>query len=475
MFTPIYLNLLGPVQFGIVGFFILLQSLLGLLDMGASPTLARTAAQAAASGNQHLLSIFSNLLNSFEKIFASIGIVIVSIMFLLRDWVLENWISTSPEHYPMFSSSLGLMSCVVGIRFVNSLYRSSLVGLEDQVWLAKMDTLFSTLKYCGSVVVLYFISPNAVYFFCYQIAITFVELAVNKARIFKIQPRLIEFDKRFDFKAVKKALPFSAGAAYSSLLLVASTQLDRLILSGQLSIDEFGYYVLVSVISMSIGQISSPVFRAITPRLTALHAKAARAEFIDVYREATRLIAVVSLSTVLIVAFFPNEVIYAWTGDQQVSEWGGRILFWLSIAAGLAILCDIQYYLQLATGNLKLHIIGYSIYSVLQSLALMMAIAYNGALGAAIAIVSCRALYLVIWSPIVHKKYLPGIHMVWLSFDVLPIVLTQCAVAYVLSQTIPPEINQPRETILAILILNGALVVASGITVNRIIKSVQKI
>ena len=62
--TPFYLQYLGAEAYGVVGFFIVMQNWLNLLDMGLSTTLVRQVAY--ARGKVNGFSKFHHLLRSFE-------------------------------------------------------------------------------------------------------------------------------------------------------------------------------------------------------------------------------------------------------------------------------------------------------------------------------------------------------------------------------------------------------------------------
>ena len=73
--TPFYLQYLGAEAYGLVGFFIIMQNWLNLLDMGLGTTLCRqvSVARGQNSGFRH----FKNLVRSFELVFA---VLVVSIL-----------------------------------------------------------------------------------------------------------------------------------------------------------------------------------------------------------------------------------------------------------------------------------------------------------------------------------------------------------------------------------------------------------
>ena len=64
---PLYLKYLGAEAYGLVGFYIVLQSWLMMLDIGLTPTLARQVAYARGNGED--FSILYKQLRSMEVFF----------------------------------------------------------------------------------------------------------------------------------------------------------------------------------------------------------------------------------------------------------------------------------------------------------------------------------------------------------------------------------------------------------------------
>ncbi len=116
---PLYLTYLGPVPFGLVGFFILVQTSLHLLDMGLSPTLGRQIAY--ARGKNQGFKDFIKLLRSFEVIFFFLALLTSCSFFLAKNWISNEWIDAHSLNSDTTAYCITLMGLMVGLRWFSSL------------------------------------------------------------------------------------------------------------------------------------------------------------------------------------------------------------------------------------------------------------------------------------------------------------------------------------------------------------------
>lgn len=289
-----------------------------------------------------------------------------------------------------------------------------------------------TIKFIGSLLLLHFLTRDVRYFFGYQLLIGVVEFLVLAYMFYQLLPATPKVGFRFFWATIKPLLPFSAGIAYATIIWVVLTQLDKMILSTVLPLSEYGYFALAMIVSAGIAQISSPISQAILPRMTHLLSQGQMQDMLLLYRKSTQLMSAVMFSLTGVVAVFSIELLYAWTGDLSAAEWAGPILFWYTLGNGILAIGAFQYYLQFAHGQLRMHVIYNTISASIQIPMIIYAAFEWGAIGVALTWFILRLLSFVIWTPIVHHKFAPGIHKIWLFKDVLPfLVFTSICLAVV--------------------------------------------
>lgn len=419
--VPYYLKYLGAEAYGLVGFFALMQSWMNLFDMGLSPTLSREVSKVKISNKQNDLYKFKYLLHSLEFIFILFSTVIFISIYIYSDWLTRNWLKIEQLDFQTVSYSISLMGFMIGLRLISALYRSGINGAEEQVWLNKINIIIVTLKFVGVVLVLKFISTDVKYFFEYQLIISIIEFFIFSIKFYKIMD-IGKFKLYFSAKTVEPILKFAMGIAYTGGIWILLTQLDKLLLSNILPLKEYGYFVLVGLVTNAILQVSAPISKAILPRMTALLTQGKDKEMIKIYKKSTQFVSIIVFSVVGIIALFPFELLYSWTGDMQASTWASNILFYYVIGNGILAISAFQYYLQYTYGDLKLHV-KYNTLSVVISVPIIIFSAYTyGAIGVAITWFLLRLISFLVWIPIVHNKFAPGIHKDWIVKDILPIL-----------------------------------------------------
>lgn len=429
---PMYLKYLGAEAYGLVGFFTLMQAWMNLFDVGISPTLGRYIA--IARGNENGFEKFIKLLRSFEIIFFVLASISIVVLFLLSDWFSQSWIKAEQLNVDTISYCISIMGIIVGLRFFSSLYRSGIDGMEDQVWLNGVNIAIVSLKFIGALILLHYITNDIKVFFEYQLFIGLIEVLLLSSRLYKILPNLCSnYGIHFSFSSVKETAPFAMSIAYTAGIQVVILQLDKLILSGRLSLSEFGYYALITVAANGIILFFSPLARAILPRMTLLISKGNIDEMLSIYRGATQVIMVLVVSISIVMGVYGGELLFAWTGNQNVVAWGKDVFLWLVMANAILAINSLQYSLQYAFGDLSLHVRGVTISAILQIPIIYYAATQYGAIGVAISWFVFRLIWFFIWTPLVHNKFVPKLHLKWLLGDIAPIMFLGIIGAFILN------------------------------------------
>lgn len=468
--TPLYMEYLGAEAYGLVGFFALMQAWLALLDLGLSPTLGRQVA--FARGLENGFDFFRRLLKSFEVIFLVLAIVIILTIVISSEWLGRSWIKAELLDNGIIAYCISLMGVMIGFRWFSGLYRSGINGLEDQVWLNIANAFLVSLKFIGALVLLAYFSQDVRHFFEYQLIIGILELIVFGHRFYKKLPNTQNPPPivYFDFAAVKRVAPFALSIAYTAGIWVLITQSDKIILSGILPLAEFGYFSLIALVAGSITMLSGPINQAILPRMTMLIAQGQHYEMLNIYRQGSQIVTFICFAVALIIGFFAEPLLYAWTGDITAATWGAEILIWFSLGNGFLAISGLQYTLQSAFGKLKLHVIGSTI-SVLIQVPLIFYAAINyGAVGAGIAWFAFRLLWFIFWMPIIHRQFVPGFHLKWLYKEILPILSFLIFSTFLLSFNINLSLSQNRFSIFLQIVLTGILLLAMSAISSSVLR-----
>ena len=214
-----------------------------------------------------------------------------------------------------------------------------------------------------------------------------------------------------------------------SAFAVILTQLDKIILSKMLSLEMFGYYVLASVVAMSLGRLVLPVFNGIYPRFAQLVSIDNQDELTRLYHKSCQFMSVLILPVAIVIALFSYEIILIWTHDPSIAVKSHLFVSILICGTALNGLMTMPFALQLAFGWTRLSFYKAMIsVIVLVPLIIYMTILY-GATGAAIAWLILNISIFFLEIPIMHRRLLRTEKWRWYLQDVCFPLITSIFVA----------------------------------------------
>jgi O-antigen/teichoic acid export membrane protein len=467
---PAYMTYLGAEAFGLIGFFTMLSAWMMLLDVGLSATISRQSARLKYSLEQMIE--FKHILRSVEAVFIVIALTIVFGVYFSDDWIANNWLKIETLDKNEVAYCIFIMGVMISLKWIVGLYKGAINGFEQQIWINIYGVIINSLKFIGGFIMVKYISCSPSSYFEYQLLIGILELMVIHQKVYNVVPKTDYFVKP-SIKYFKIIMPFALGIAYTSGLWIVLTNIDKLLLSNLLTLKEYGYFSLIAVVVAGMSALSNPVGTAVQPRLTSLLSQGKREEMIALYKKATRFVSVIGFAVAGTVALFSTELLYAWTGDMEAAKWAGDILFWYALGNGLLMITSFQYYLQFAYGNLKYHIWGNTIFGFIQ-IGVMVEVVYGyGALGAGIAWFTLQAIFLSFWPGYIHGKFAKGIHVNWIFYDVLPMMISSIMVLVFIRNLSIDFFTFERVKLFAILILIGGIVLVINGVVAKYVKNIS--
>lgn len=451
-FVPLYIRHLGVEAYGLIGVFAMLQAWMTLLDMGMTPTLSREMARFGAG--QHTVQGIRDLLRTLEWLCIAMATVIALLTFAASGWLAADWFRAKALPASEVARAVGLMGLVAALRFVEGLYRGALLGLQKQVFFNAFNAATATLRAGGAVAVLVWIAPTIEAFFVWQALVSLlaaVGLAVATRRALPRSERAPRFSRR----ALIDVRRFAGGMMATTVLALMLTQIDKVLLSRLLSLEDFGHYALASTVASALTLLVTPVTQAFYPRFTELAATGSTAELAALYHRGAQLVTVLCAPPAFIMVLLPGPLLLAWTGDAALASHVAPLLALLALGTFLNALVHIPYMLQLAHGWP-----GFAAWmNAIAVLLLMPSILWiaprYGAEGAALAWVALNAGYLLIGLPFMYVRLLRGERRDWYLEDVALPVLAVLIVAAPFALLIHNATNAPA--IWCALIVCGAL------------------
>lgn len=349
---PFYIDVLGSQAYGLVAFFIQLQMMISLLDIGISATVSRHTALFRA-GQLQRAEYFATL-RSIEFSFVVVALFIL-VGMLIAPVLAKSWLNLGKFPLDIAQDTIRLIFVVIALRWMQTYYRAIVLGAEQLVWLGWFNIAISTVRIFGVLPYLYITSGNVLDFFYYQIVVNFIELFVFFIRTNKI----IGFLPGERYGAIKKNALFEAISSslivgLTSLLWAIITQADKFIASGILTIADYTAYSLVINISSVLLLLSGTCIYAIGPTMARLFSQGKTAEAVEIFRNTSLLVSLMLGSASVVVIGWSEELLFAWTGNNQLAKKASEFLPLYMLGTLFFALGNLSYAINYAVGSFKL-------------------------------------------------------------------------------------------------------------------------
>jgi O-antigen/teichoic acid export membrane protein len=413
-FVPLYIDYLGMESYGLIGVFSVMTAWLALLDLGMTPTLSREMAR--YTGGAHSAESIKDVLRTIEFVSMSIAATIAAAAFFFSDWFATEWFRVEQLPTHVVADAFTLMGCVAALRFVESIYRSCIVGLQRQVLFNVIQGTASTVRALGAVAVLAWGPSTIEAFFAWQAIVSLATLLVLKWTTYKSLP-----DARagkFSLLAIRNIRQFATGMVGVTFLALLLTQVDKVLLSKLLSLSDFGYYSLAASVAGAYATLITPIVQTFSPRLNQHHAAGDIAALIGTFHTGAQLMTVVIGSTGAVLICFSDIFLRLWTSDPVLTNVTAPLLSLLVAGNLLNGLVWIPYQTQLAYGWLRPTIFINFISVVFLVPAILWTAPRYGGFGTAWIWVALNSAYLIISMQIMFARILKGEKQRWYVEDV---------------------------------------------------------
>lgn len=415
VFLPVYIHYLGIEAYGLIGVFASLQVWFLLLDMGLSHTLNREMARFTAG--VHTPQSIHNLLKTMEIIYLGVAILLALLVTGFSGWIATDWLKVQTLSTETVTQALTITGFIIAFRWMETLYRSAIIGLQYQVWLNCATAFFATIRGIGSIAVLAYISPTIQTFFIFQGAVVAIETAVLARQTRQFLP-VPPQSPRFSVDALKDIWRFAAGMTTLTLLFTLLTQVDKLLLSTLLPLEQFGYFTLATTLAGAISVLVGPIVNVATPRFTELVAAKDEKTLAEQYHKFAQLLTIVIAPASLILCFFSREIIFLWTRDVATTAAVAPIVSVWVIGTLLNGMMHVPFIAQFAYGWTRLSVIVNSIAVVIIVPAFLILVPRYGVMAAAWIWVAINTGYMLFAISAMHARILKQEKWRWYRADI---------------------------------------------------------
>lgn len=416
LLIPAYVRLLGPEAYAIVGLYGVLQAWLAVLDLGTGPTLNRemalmTAGQIPAHDGR-------DLLRTLEFVLASAAVVTACFTALVSPWLARNWLQGDTLGMPEVATSLSLMGILIGLRLMETLYRSALLGLENQVTYNVVVVAAALLRAVGSLALLGLAGGTLTEFFLLQVFISLLTVVALAALTYRVMPPS-ERRGRFSRKMIRAVRAFAGGVLVITTVSLLLSQTDKLVLSRLAPLSDVGFYTACWTLAAGLFFVVGPVTQAWYPRLTDLWSRSAGDDLARLFHAGAQAIAVAAGTITMIMVVFADQVTSLWLGRSADPQVWPFVLVLLALGTLANCLVQLPYYSQLAAGWTSLAATANILAAPLYVPAVIWGVYALGPIGAALGWLTLNVGMLIVVAPLTFRRVLQGQRRAWVVRDLL--------------------------------------------------------
>ncbi len=417
-FIPLYIHFIGVEAYGLVGFYMTLQAVFAVLDMGLTATMSRELAKLSSSDEN--AQQMRNLVRTLEWVYWGIALMIMFAVVLLAPWIATQWLNANTISQPVLTDSVMLMGMIIATRMLYGFYSGGLLGLQKQVLLNVIKITIETLKSGGVVLVLWWVSSEITTFFLWQLAISVIGVCIMLVTLWKCIPATKQ-RTFFQLSIFQSIWRFAAGMSAITVLSAVLVQMDKVVLSKMLTLQSFAYYSLASTVAVGLYVIIGSVYTSAYPRFIQLLASREELALKRFYHKSCQMMTVLVMPLAMVISFFSLQILQVWTRDGTVAGQSAPILSILVIGTALNGMMSLPFALQLSHGWTRLAAAMNLVAIIILLPALVLAVRSYGASGAAVIWLLLNAGYLVFGLFLMHRKVLRGELRQWVvSGFVLP-------------------------------------------------------
>lgn len=459
--VPFYIEILGVESYGLIGFFTTLQLVFFILEMGLGGAFTREVAALSSTGDAVALALLGRTL---ELLFLILAVTIGIIVFFLSGAISGHWLVAESLTVEEVDQSVRLMGFVVAVQLPFLLYQAGLLGVQHHLQLNLLLIVVYFLRYLGVIGVLLWIDASISTYFIWQLFVSLFQSICARLMLFYTVKSKCK-KPYFDFRMVKNIWRFAAGMAAISITSVILTQVDKLVLSKLLTLQEFGYYSLAVLMASVPYLFASPFYNVYYPKLTALVSEDDANGLAADYRAGSQLIATIIFPVGMSLVFLSEPIVNIWLQDVNVS---GRVYPLLSVLAMGTTLLGIMhmpYALQLAHGWTRLTLIVNVVSIVVLLPSMIFLVERYGAIAACYTWLALNVGYILVTIQVMHRRLLLGELKNWYTYSLCyPLLITGLVSWLVSSVYIGAGImNWPILMQLLILAVSFLVIVSAGL------------
>jgi len=435
--TPYYVNRLGLEGYGIVGLWLMMQVMIGLLDMGMGATLVKEFANVRQNPGD--LSPKRDLLKTLESIYWVVSFLFALVLVLSAGWVSNYWLKSIAPPDASLGNAIRLMAITLGLQFPYVLYSNGLSGLQEHGKMNALQMAGNGLRYGGGAAILFW-RADLVWFFAAQTLVAAAQTFATRRAVWKMISETGDQPPTFRLRVLQRLWRFSAGMALTAISAVLLANVDRIALSKLMSTAELGKYAVAFTATGLLQMGIQPFYRAFFPRYSELVSTGDSTRLRAEYYRSCRLMAAVIIPLSIIGWLFAPQLFHAWIGRTDTTIIS--VFRWLLVGITTSGLVWLPAAFQQAHGWTRLHVAMIAGALLLGTPVMIWAIKTYGTVGATAVWVlhGVSDITLGLW--LMHKRLLIGDLLSWYRSVLLPPLLVSFPLVGLSFWLMPHDLNR---------------------------------
>ena len=345
---PVYIRILGMSEWGVVAACVSLQLVSNFVDAGFSQIVPRWVAREAQDNVK-----LRRYVHLFQRVYLGLGLLVFIGLQIAAGYLAQSWFQIDSSRTDALELAIRIISFQMLFQFVNNLNTGLWHGLQKQVLANIRACGFGTLKHVATMGIL-MIGPRQAWLYATTFALAaLIEAVTNTITV----RRMLGNDTTSKELHQISIAPFLREVSILSggiLLGLMVSQLDRIVLSRSVPIEDFGIYTVVLTLALAFLQLQTPFTRAYLPLIVQDIQATGHASPAHMKRMILGTIVFATLPAVL-ACLFAESLLEIWIHQSRFVSLGTSPLQLLLLAAAANTLYNCLYVAIIAAG--KSHLI----------------------------------------------------------------------------------------------------------------------
>jgi O-antigen/teichoic acid export membrane protein len=334
--TPLYILYLGVESYGLIGFYTTLLAIVGVIDSGFSSTASREIAR--MNGDPNEKGKLKNFFFSLEVAYWPIILVVVLCIFFIVNAGDNPWLSGETLGNKIIQDSISLILFLTIFQIPCGLYMDALIGFQKHATFSILAAVFGSIRTFGVLPFLLYYEDVRI-FFLWQILWAIIQVIIVKVILFISFQRISRIPASFSLDVLLKIKSYLGGMFLITALSLAVSQVDKIILSKILTLENFAYYMLATTVALSLSRLTTPIIQVFWPQFSSLSKESQNFELSAKFLECIELLSIALIPLTVIIFIYSEPLLFLWTSDLEITENTRTLLSILIIGTSLSTLC----------------------------------------------------------------------------------------------------------------------------------------